>query len=146
MQRKDFIKQCSFACLGLMGLSAIVESCGTSKSLSGNIDGSKKLSIPLTSFLRSSKSNKYNSYIVVRNDSLNYPIVVYRNGENTYTALLLRCSHQQNELSVSGELLTCPAHGSSFNMKGEVVNGPAEMKLREFPTSSDAQNLYIDLS
>lgn len=146
MERKEFIKKCSFACLGLMGISAIAESCTTSKSLSGKIDEQKLLSVPLSSFLSGRNTGKHKDYIIIRNEDLNYPIVVYRVSENDYTALLLRCSHQQNELSVSGELLTCPAHGSSFNMKGDVVNGPAEMKLRQFPTKIDAQSLYIDLA
>ena len=52
----------------------------------------------------------------------------------------------QVELNVNGELLTCSAHGSEFNPKGEVVNGPATARLRSFPTRTDANNLFIDLS
>ena len=146
MERKEFIKKCSFACLGLMGLSAIAESCTAGRSLAGKIDDQKLLTVPLSSFINARNNGKYKDYIIIRNEELNYPIVVYRISEKEYTALLLRCSHQQNELTVSGELLSCPAHGSTFNTNGDIVNGPAEMKLRQFPTKTDAQSLYIDLA
>jgi Rieske Fe-S protein len=146
MQRKEFLHQCGFACLGMLGLGMLLESCGTSKSLSGLLTD-KRLTIPLSSFANTSKGQSaYKRYIIVRNEGLNYPIVVYRQSDTDYTALLLRCTHQYIELNVSGELLTCPAHGSEFNNKGEVVQGPAGTGLRQFPTTADAQNLYIELA
>lgn len=146
MQRKEFLHQCSFACLGILGFGTLLESCGTSKSLSGQLTD-KQLKVPLTQFAGSRRGQiTYKRYVIIRNEALNYPIVVYRQSATEYTALLLRCTHQYNELNVSGELLTCPAHGSEFNHKGEAVQGPAEAKLRQFPTSTDAQNLYIDLA
>ena len=146
MKRKDFIHDCGFACLGLLGVSALLESCSTTKAVKGQLTD-KRLTIALTEFLvKKSDQTGYKRYIIVRNEAFNYPIVVYRESDTQYTALLLRCSHQQNELNVSGELLTCPAHGSEFNARGEVMRGPADQKLRQFPTSTDAQNLYIDLA
>ncbi|MDM8172931.1 Rieske (2Fe-2S) protein [Olivibacter sp. 47] len=147
MNRKEFMHQCGFACLGVMGLSALTESCAVSRQLDASINDRSQMQVPLSVFITSSKNNRqqFKRYIIVRNDRLNYPIVVYRNAENNYTALLLRCSHQYNELNVNGDLLTCPAHGSEFNAKGEVVHGPAEDKLRSFVTTVDAQNLFIHL-
>lgn len=146
MQRKEFLHQCGFACLGILGLSPLMESCGTTKAVSNQITD-KRLTVPLSQFAVSrGGQTTYKRYVVVRNEALNYPIVVYRQSDTEYNALLLRCTHQHNELNVSGELLTCPAHGSEFNHKGEVVQGPADAKLRQFPTSTDAQNLYIDLA
>ena len=148
MNRKDFIEQCGFACLGAIVLSVLNESCTASRQLDVSIDDRNQMQIPLSAFITSSKNNQqqYKRFIVVRNDRLNYPIVVYRLTKKNYTALLLRCSHQYNELNVNGDMLTCPAHGSEFNVKGEVVHGPAEDKLRSFVTSIDAQNLFIHLS
>lgn len=146
MNRKDFIRQCGFACLGVAGLSTLIESCTTTKQVQTSIVDNK-LQIPLTAFIASSDNSqeKYKRYVIAHHESLNYPIVVYRNTANDYTALLLRCSHLYNELSVNGELLSCSAHGSEFNTRGEVVTGPAEDKLRSFPVTIDAQNLLIHL-
>ncbi len=146
MDRKEFLHRCGFACLGVLGVATIAESCAPAKTITAQMAG-QRLSIPLASFMREVKGVQQSQrYVVVRNEKLNYPIVVYRQPDATYTALLLRCTHQSNELNVNGELLTCPAHGSEFNTRGEVVQGPASSKLRQFPTTTDAQNLYIDLA
>jgi nitrite reductase/ring-hydroxylating ferredoxin subunit len=147
MDRKDFIKQCGFACLGVAGVSVLTQSCTGSRQINASLKNNE-LQVPLSSFIISKKEgpSQYKRYVVVRNDQLNYPIVVYRNGENDYTALLLRCSHQYNELNVNGSLLTCAAHGSEFDATGNVVNGPADTKLRSFSTAKDNQNLYIQLA
>ena len=145
MKRKDFIHDCGFACLGLLGVSALLESCSTTKAVKGQLTD-KRLTIALTEFLvKKSDQTGYKRYIIVRNEAFNYPIVVYRESDTQYTALLLRCSHQQNELNVSGELLTCPAHGSEFNNRGEVRNGPANTALRTFPVTISNNELFIDL-
>ncbi|HEY6502789.1 MAG TPA: Rieske (2Fe-2S) protein [Chitinophagaceae bacterium] len=147
MDRNEFIKQCGFACLGAIGISTIVQSCSPATHLNAFI-ADNRLVIPLSAFelKKRSADQSYRRYIVARNEQLNYPLVVYRDNENDYTALLLRCSHQYNELNVNGELLSCPAHGSEFDTRGNVVNGPANEKLRSFSITKDGQNLYIQLA
>jgi Rieske Fe-S protein len=147
MDRKRFITQCGLACLGAAGVSVLTQSCAGTGQINGSISNNQ-LQVPLSSFTISAKDKtaRYKRYIVVRNEQLNYPLVVYREAENAYTALLLRCSHQYNELNVSGELLSCPAHGSEFDSKGNIISGPADTKLRSFPVTMDKQNLYIQLA
>jgi Rieske Fe-S protein len=147
MDRNEFIKQCGFACLAAAGIATIAQSCSPARQLNAPIVDNK-LVIPLSAFVIKTKSGSpsYRRYIVVRNEELNYPLVIYRNNENDHTALLLRCSHQYNELNVNGELLSCPAHGSEFDVRGNVVNGPANEKLRSFATTTDSQHIYIQLA
>lgn len=146
MERKQFITQCGLACLGMTGISLLLQGCTGTKQLAVSLDNNQ-LQVPLSSFHSSkNNANSYKRYVVVQNEQLNYPIVVYRDNENQYTALLLRCSHQYNELNVNGELLSCPAHGSEFDSKGNIVNGPADAKLRSFPVTTDQQHLYIQLA
>jgi nitrite reductase/ring-hydroxylating ferredoxin subunit len=147
MDRKDFIKQCGFACLGAVSVSVLAQSCVGTKQINASIKNNQ-LQVPLSSFIIAKRDGKpqYKRYVVVRNEQLNYPVVIYRNGENNYTALLLRCSHQYNELNVNGELLSCPAHGSEFDSKGNIINGPADTRLRSFSTTTDNQHLFIQLA
>ncbi|MEI9808923.1 MAG: Rieske (2Fe-2S) protein [Bacteroidota bacterium] len=145
MDRNQFIKQCGFACLGAIGIAAITQSCSPARQLNAPIIDNR-LVIPLAAFMDKKQKGQYRRYLIVRNGQLNYPLVIYRNNGNDYTALLLRCSHQYNELNVNGELLTCAAHGSEFDTKGNVVNGPANEKLRSFAATTDSQHLYIQLA
>lgn len=147
MNRHEFIRHCGFACLGAISISSTLQSCSSTRQLRvPAVDN--KLVVSLSAFFAKAKSasRQYKRFIVVRSEQLNYPLVVYRNNENDFTALLLRCSHQYNELNVNGELLSCPAHGSEFDAKGNVVNGPAQDRLRSFNTIIDDQNLYIQLT
>ncbi|SFD07725.1 Rieske [2Fe-2S] domain-containing protein [Chitinophaga sp. CF118] len=145
MNRKEFIKNCGFACLGGISAVAILQSCSASKELSGTISGDD-LIVSLTEFeTMTGKEKHFKKYIIVQNERLKYPICIYRFGENEYSGLWMRCTHQGTELQVFGDKLQCPAHGSEFNNKGDVANGPAAMALRSFPISIDKDQLKISL-
>lgn len=84
-------------------------------------------------------------YIIVRNESLEFPIYLYRFSDREYSALLMKCTHQGNELQASGDHLNCSAHGSEFDNKGVVAQGPAENNLRTFKVTTDNYKIFIDL-
>ncbi len=57
----------------------------------------------------------------------------------------MKCTHQGTELQVFGDKLQCPAHGSAFNYRGKVENGPANTSLRTFPVTIHNNELKISL-
>ena len=142
MERKDFLKTCGFACLSGGLYVSMMEGCSSTKIISGRISDSD-LIVPTSSFLI--KENKFRKYIVVQNEKLQYPICLYRFNELQYSALLMRCTHQGTELQVFGDKLECPAHGSAFNNKGIVQNGPASIDLRTFPVTIQHDQINISL-
>lgn len=85
------------------------------------------------------------NYIVVRNEGLQFPVYVYRFSDDEYSAVLMKCTHQGNELEASGDHLACPAHGSEFNNRGTVVGGPADKDLRRFAVRVRGDQIFIDL-
>ena len=143
LNRRDFVKDCSKACVGVIGLSFLLESCKPLKQINVTTKD-KMISIPLTEFGEVAKKPRRS--ILVRAVELPVPILVYKLGADQYSALLLQCSHQGAELSVSGDILTCPAHGSEFDKKGAVIQGPAEHNLNSYRVTSDAENIFIHLS
>ncbi|MEO5890234.1 MAG: Rieske (2Fe-2S) protein [Ferruginibacter sp.] len=145
MDRKGFIKSCGFACIGGGALAMLVQSCSPVKLLSGKIAGDNLVVLISDFETRNGKEIYFKKYIVVQNDILQYPVCVYRSNENEYTALWMRCTHQGTELQVFGDKLQCPAHGSEFNSKGGIQNGPADIKLRTFPVTIDNNQLKISL-
>jgi Rieske Fe-S protein len=145
MNRKAFIKTCGFACVGGIGMAGVLLSCSTTKLLGGKIVGDD-LIVPISDFETKNKGAVYfKKYVVVQNDILHYPICVYRKNENEYTALWMRCTHQGTELQVFGDRLQCPAHGSEYDNRGAVQNGPADTKLRTFPVIIEKDQLKISL-
>ncbi len=145
MDRKEFIKVCGGTCLGLLGITLLNQSCTGTHYVQG-LSADNKLSVLKTEF-KIIKQNKpdYRKYIVVKTDKLEFPIIVYRKDENSYEALLLKCTHQGIELNVNGDILSCSAHGSEFSNKGEVIQGPADQKLKSFPVLTDEKNIYIQI-
>lgn len=145
MDRKEFIKVCGGTCLGLVGIALLNQSCTGTHYVQGS-STENKLSVLKTEF-KIIKKNKpdFRKYIVVKNDKLDFPIIVYREDENSYEAMLMKCTHQGIELNVNGDILSCSAHGSEFSNKGEVIQGPADQKLKTFPVSVDEKNIYIQI-
>jgi Rieske Fe-S protein len=145
MNRREFIAKSCTACLGATAVSALVSSCASTRYTSGNL-GNDGLTVSMDEF-KITKQGKtaYRPFIIVRNESLQYPIYVYRFGETEYSALWMRCSHQGAELQASGDQLQCSAHGSEFSNTGKVTNGPADKDLRSFPVSVNNNELFIDL-
>jgi cytochrome b6-f complex iron-sulfur subunit len=145
MERSEFLKVCGGACLGLIGMSALLQSCGTTHYAQAALEN-KRIQLSKQEFEKIKEDEiKYRKYVLVKIDSINYPILVNRIDAENYTAVLLKCTHQGNVLAVSGNVLTCAAHGSEFDRNGEVLQGPAAEKLISYTVTSDEKNIYIQL-
>jgi nitrite reductase/ring-hydroxylating ferredoxin subunit len=59
------------------------------------------------------------------------------------------CTHVKGPLdkgSLAGEIVTCPWHGSEFNVEtGEVIKGPAKTALKMYEISVENGELFINL-
>lgn len=145
MNRRKFIKNGCTACLSVTALAGVLTSCTTTRYISGTL-GKDGLVVAVSEFItRQNGKAAYRSFIIIRNEALQYPICVYRFSENEYSALWMRCTHQGAELQASGDYLQCTAHGSEFDNKGTVRNGPADRNLRNFPITISNNQLFIDL-
>lgn len=145
MNRKEFLKTCGFGCIaGITGVT-LLESCSSSLAMTKEIIGSDIL-LPIDDFeIKYNGKIKYKKYIIIQNDLLKFPICVYRFDTENYTAILMECTHQGAELQVYGDKLQCSAHGSEFNNKGIVEDGPATTDLRNFPILIENNILKISL-
>lgn len=145
MKRKDFILNACVACLSATVGSSLLNSCTVTRYIPGNLvtDG---MTVSKNEFIIKKKAGMdYRPFIIIRNDAFQYPVCVYRFSEQAYSAVWMRCTHQGAELQASGDALQCPAHGSAFNNKGQVINGPANHALRTFPVTVTNTELFIDL-
>jgi Rieske Fe-S protein len=97
-----------------------------------------QVEIPLSGFTQSPLQ-------IIRPKGWFYSIAVRKKEDNTYSALLLKCTHQDNQLTPAPNGYTCSLHGSAFAADGHVTKGPAERRLKEFPVTTDPNNLIIHL-
>lgn len=138
MERKDFIKTSCNACLlgaagwFLSGLSA----CSPAFPVLRTEIVNDEIQLPLSSL---SASNLH----LVRPKGWYYDIAVQKNEDASYEALLLKCTHQDNQLFASGKGYTCNLHGSQFDKDGRVKKGPAVRPLKQFRVSVTPEKLII---
>ncbi len=130
MERREFISSsCKICLLGAAGFSLTqLMSCAATSSVYKTNITNGYLNVPLNLFEKSSLQ-------IVRPAGWYYDVAVQKNDDNSYTALLLQCTHQQNQLTPTGTGYHCSLHGSDFDKQGNVRKGPAEEPLHHFETS-----------
>ena len=145
MNRRRFIQTSCTACLPAAVVVGLISSCKSTKYISGKL-GSDGLFVNRDEFrISKNDGDSFRSFIIVRNEALQYPICIYRISDSEYHALWMQCTHQGTELQVAGDFLHCPAHGSEFSNKGRISSGPADRDLRTFPITVSENELFIDL-
>ena len=146
MNRREFAKQTCIGCLGGGLLSAVLAGCQSTHYVNATVE-SKGLSIPKSEFTYFKKEKPFaRQFIIVNHGKLEFPIYLYRISDNEYSALWMKCTHQGSELQAAGDHLYCSSHGSEFDKKGNVNQGPAETNLRSFPVSVNDAKIIIDLT
>lgn len=142
MERRQFIKSsCNVCMLAAAGyLLPKLEGCSPATYAVFKTDiVDKKITIPLTMFATSPIQ-------FVRPKGWYYDIAVQKRDEDHYTALLLQCTHQENQLTPAGNNgYTCSLHGSQFDVNGIVRKGPAEKRLEQYTTKIQNNNLVIEI-
>lgn len=140
MERKEFIKSSCKACLGLALSGAVIslfEGCATMPVYKTK-PVNNVLSIPVAQFAET-------KMVLARTSQLDYDVLVQKRDDGTYTAIYMRCSHQDQPLNATATNLYCTAHGSTFDLDGNVTKEPANNPLRQFKTTVENQlvNIYI---
>lgn len=144
MNRRKFAHRC-LSCLSGSLVFPVLNGCQSVYYTSGTLEANG-ISIRKSEFTYLKRDRALvRNYIVVRNEGLQFPVYVYRFSDDEYSAVLMKCTHQGNELEASGDHLACPAHGSEFNNRGTVVGGPADKDLRRFAVRVRGDQIFIDL-
>lgn len=63
--------------------------------------------------------------------------------DGAFRAIGSTCSHQQCAVRPGGGFLRCPCHGSTFDLAGDVVRGPAPGPLTRYDVAFDASTIRI---
>ena len=120
----------------LMGSLA---SCGSVLPAYKTKVADNKISVPETLFAAT-------DFQLIQPKGMYYNIGLKKEKDGTYTALLLRCTHADNQLTPAGNGFKCTLHGSSFDNEGHVTNGPAQRPLKKYPTQVESNQIIIQLS
>jgi|GEM_PF-3057284 len=72
-------------------------------------------------------------------------ILLIRDAENSVRALSASCTHERVKLKYDKKRnqIRCPAHGSRFELSGEVIRGPAEEALTRYDARLEDNRILI---
>src|SRR5438876_4520684 len=106
MERRTFIKTSCSVCVALSAglMMSAFSSCAPSLIFHTSIS-KNKISIPLSLFAQSDLQ-------IVRAKNYDYDIAVRKEPGGFFLALLMRCTHADNQLTNTGNGFSCNLHGS----------------------------------
>lgn len=140
MERREFLKKACVICAALNSgiLLSSLSSCA-SFPVYDTVINDKKISVPSSLFVKEKVQ-------IIRANDFTYDIALEKQKDGSYLALLLRCTHASNQLNFTGNGFVCPLHGSNFDLRGGVTQGPAKRPLEKLKTQVMENNVIIYLS
>ena len=80
------------------------------------------------------------SLVTTENGPDGAPILVVRDGPRAFRALSMPCTHEGCPLNPPARgTISCPCHGSQFDLSGKVLKGPAVYPLGQYATRFDRE-------
>jgi len=140
MRRRLFLKDACSLCIaaGAGLLSGGLISCSSYSVYRTRVQDAE-ITVPLSIFSTGPLQ-------ILRADDIEYDIAVRQNTDGSFLALLLRCTHADNEVVPAGQGFACSVHGSRFDAHGEVTRGPAPERLQTLDTSVSSDRLTVHLT
>jgi len=138
IDRRQFIKTSCTACLGAL-ISSQLTSCAPAFPVYKTKFEKGTVNVPLTSFATS-------NLVIVRDMQMDFDILVVKKAETDYQSIYMKCSHQSNPLTATSTGLFCSAHGSSFDLDGNVRTQPASAPLQKFKTDLNENFITITVN
>lgn len=127
-------------CGAIAGMGLVMQSCTTALPVVQTAVKNNELLVPKSTF-----SLPTTHMVRVKNNALNDDVLLVKNGEN-YTALLMRCTHEGVGLRATDTKLICNAHGSQFDLKGNVIASPALRPLKKYKVTTNSNSIIIHLN
>lgn len=144
MDRKNFIKSCGYTCLGGSVLFTLLQSCTSTHYFARTNFENNTFIISKSEFFIEKKAKTIErKFVLIKSEKYKYPIFIYKIEQDSYSALLLQCTHKGCELRPQAKFLVCPCHGSEFDHLGNVQKPPAEQNLTTFKTTTDNENIFV---
>ena len=139
MDRKEFIKTSCGICL-FIGTGFFLSPLSSCSNLSVF-----KTSVNKNTLVVSLSLFDTTNLQIVRAKELDYDIAIQKQKDGSFIALLMRCTHADNGVNYTGSGYICNLHGSTFDAKGNVTQGPAERPLKQMKIEVNSTNIIIHL-
>lgn len=134
MRRREFVSTCALgaASFALGGCASLVTRTVTP------VDG--RLELPLAHY---PELTERGGSLRVLPAGASEPVYILANDDGAFTALSPVCTHLGCTVEIEGARLVCPCHGSTYDRRGTVLQGPAPRSLAHYPTTITADGVLI---
>ncbi|HEY3294805.1 MAG TPA: Rieske (2Fe-2S) protein [bacterium] len=148
--RRQFIRTC--CALGAVGAASWL-GIGCSKSGNSNpsnpqsgppfsVDGQGRVVVNLSDVPALQQDNQAVAFF---GTPLGHPLIVTHMTGDSYFALDSTCTHQSCTVDATSPEISCPCHGSLYNLNGTVARGPARASLPHYTLTKANNTLTIAL-
>lgn len=72
-------------------------------------------------------------------------VIVAQPSAGTFVAFQGSCTHACCAIGFTGTGFSCPCHGSTYDLTGQVTSGPAPTALQELATCVDRCGVFVEL-
>jgi cytochrome b6-f complex iron-sulfur subunit len=121
------------------GLLSQLSSCAPALPTFKTKIAGQSISVPLSFFETSNLA-------IVRDNQAEFDILLVKKNEELFEAIYMKCSHRENPLTATETGLYCSAHGSIFDLDGNVKKEPAIAPLQKFPVDFDRTQGLISIN
>ena len=146
--RREFIQKSGVLAVCSLGFGELMLSCAKKD---GNNpvqpSGDKTYTIDLTDPKNAALQNAGGA-LKFNVSGQSRPVIVIRKSTTEVLALSSICTHQGNEVGLpSGGTITCPVHGSVFDLSGNRIAGPAPdgSRLTEIASNLEGDKIILTL-
>ena len=131
ISRKQFLKSTSgaLALVAAAPLTPLLEGCAPSAYAVNAQVSDNKVVIPVANLPDLSRPNSY-AKVYVSEHANPFLLFFQENGEAV--AVLSTCTHRGCEVRKLRTKFECPCHGSEYDLRGNVLKGPAPEPLEQY--------------
>jgi nitrite reductase/ring-hydroxylating ferredoxin subunit len=133
ISRRDFIvRSATGVVIGSAALSFFDVQNLFAGSARGNINKAGSDMIIKLSDPKNADLAKVNGSVLLDDDN-----ILIRISQTQFLAVNLICRHKGCTVDLTGGKFVCPCHGSEYDIKGKVTQGPSKKDLKTWPTIYD---------
>lgn len=130
INRREFLGKSSSIAVCALGFGEIMLSCGKKNNNPTQPPADNTFTIDLNDSSNAALKNAGGA-LKFNVSGQSKPVIVIRKSSTEVLALSSACTHQGNEVNLpAGNTMTCPVHGSVFDLDGNRISGPAPSGTR----------------
>jgi cytochrome b6-f complex iron-sulfur subunit len=142
MDRRDFLTKSAAMTIGISVAVGAIAGCGPAPT-----GGAQTVTLDITQATNAALAN-INGGVKITVTGQTHPVMVTRTSATAVAAFSTKCTHMgcDVDLPSSTGVISCPCHGSQYDINGHVTGGPAPANLAAFAATLEGNIVTVTVS